>query len=798
VLSIAPGATSPALAVQPGGKCTVCHSVNLSGTRLISNGVGKLNQSRRFDLTQGTPASPTVLNSYNLADPASDTANAQGDRFTYGAPLTDGTFYMTHGGLTSGDPNFRAPPAFSNLYKVTAPNAIVAVTDWPANVLAVTPRFSVDGTRLSFGFWGGDAVDGLDSVAAGTLLAVVDFGCTSSPCGANSTTFAVSNARDLTPGLTDRTAWPSFSPDGNVVLYQRQLRSSSSLSSWSPSHVNTSVGALAEIWASDVPASSATDATPTQLTKLNGVNLPTRPRTVVDDAKPLYTFPIVRYDASQSGSTSPSGVHLIGTATINETDALPATDVRLKITVGGALGTARFQYSTNNGVTYSTNRTTSATPVSIGNNLYAVFTSGTYVAANSSAMPPIPGTIYRALVGHVTLAGTPQGGPWDFRVAISADGALGTSQFRYSTDGGTSWSTPQATGATASLGATGMVASFANVTYSTAEGWSALVSNYHDPNASFTINVADNCRQAFTATNVNDSQLNYVPSVNPTEAGDMSWVVFTSRRMYGNVAYDDPWDAEPAWTNHVHHSCNSSTPPTKKLWVSALDKNFTGGTDPSHPAFYLPGQELAAGNSHAYWVSTPCAQTGETCSTSDDCCGGSGTDPMARCNGSSKVCQSIDDCAAAAGGCATSADCCEGLVCNGSGQCANPVFYSTETFEREYIAECPNGYKVAWRFFDWQATIPTGTSIDLAVQTKPEDDAAYEPDPAVALDSISATTMAGAWVHGDETVDEVLASADVGPRSYLRVSMTFNPDVDSQISPVLTAWRQNYDCLPAE
>jgi hypothetical protein len=312
------------------------------------------------------------------------------------------------------------------------------------------------------------------------------------------------------------------------------------------------------------------------------------------------------------------------------------------------------------------------------------------------------------------------------------------------------------------------------------------------------MNIADNCRASATATNVNDYALNYVPSANPTEAGDMTWVVFTSRRMYGNVAYDDPWDAEPADANGAHYACNSNTPPTKKLWIAALDKNMTPGADPSHPAFYLPGQELNAGNSHAYWVSTPCATEGAACSTSDDCCGGSGATPKARCNGSSKVCQSIDDCAPIGESCATSADCCTGLVCDGAGQCASPIFFSTETFEREYVAECPPGYKVAWRFFEWQATIPNDTSIDLEVQTKPKEDAAYEPVPSVALDSIVESSAPTKWVHGTVTVDEALASENVGSRAYLKVVMTFNPNNDGNVSPILHAWRQNYDCLPGE
>jgi hypothetical protein len=802
VLSIAPGASEPELAVQPSGKCTVCHSINVNGTRLIANGErttsSALNQSQRFDLTSGSAPDPTVLSSYN-APGGDDVRNVPGNRFTFGAPLTDGAFYMTHGG--NADPNFRAPPDFSNLYNVGAPSTSVTVSGWPANMQAVTPRFSVNGQRLAFGFWGGDGLaqdpsGSLASESGGTRLAVVDFTCTTPPCGAGSTGFAVSNARDLTPNLAEKTAWPSFTPSGDVVLYQRQYRSAKSLSTWSASDVNTAMGALAEIWASNVPANGATAATPTRLSSLNGLTsagasyLPARPRTVVDDATPLYRFPMARHEMSQTGVAAPPAVYLTGTAASSATGAGGPWDLRIKITTAGARGTAKFQYSTNGGGTWQpgTPLTTGAS-VALGGNtgLNAVFATGTYSTAST----------YRVWVGAATLAGTPQGGPWDFRIAILTTGARGTATFRYSTDGGANWSGALTTAATVSLGATGMVASFSSVTYE-AWSWGAWVANYHDPNAAFSINVADNCRASATATNVNDYALNYVPSANPTEAGDMTWVVFTSRRMYGNVAYDDPWDAEPADTNGAHYACNSSTPPTKKLWIAALDKNMTPGADPSHPAFYLPGQELNAGNSHAYWVSTPCATVGAACSTSDDCCGGSGASPKARCNGSSKVCQPIEDCEAIGDACATSSDCCTGLICAGTGQCASPIFFSTETFEREYVAECPAGYKVAWRFFEWQATIPNGTSIDLEVQTKSKDDAAYVPVPSAGLDSITVSSPPDKWVHGTLTVNEALATKNVGSRAYLKVAMTFNPNNTGNVSPILRAWRQNYDCLPGE
>ncbi|HEX2876125.1 MAG TPA: hypothetical protein VHP33_32965 [Polyangiaceae bacterium] len=810
VLSIAPGASSPELAVQPSGKCTVCHSLNVSGTALIANGARTsngiaFNQSRRYDLTNGAASSPDVLNSYD--SPSGDTENVPGDRFTFGAPLTDGAFYMTHGGVAPGDPNFRAPPDFSNLYSVGAPSTIVPVTGWPTNALAVTPRFAVDGTRLAFGFWGGDALGQspsgtLASATTGTRLAVVDFTCATPPCGAGSSGFEVKNARDLTPSVGEKTAWPSFTPSGNSVLYQRQYRSAGAVVGWSPSDINTSTGALAEIWASNVPANSSTAATPTRLSQLNGLNgagasyLPSRPRTLVDNANPLYRFPTVRHEMSQTGAVGVPAVYLTGTAASSQTGAGGPWDFKIMITTAGPRGTARFKYSTNGGVSWQppTGRLTGAAVAlnyGDGTGLTANFGSGANYSASS---------IYSTLINHVSLAGTPQGGPWDFRINIVTTGARGTATFRYSTNGGLSWSGPLTTGASVPLGATGMVAIFSNtVTYdSTAWTWAAQVANYHDPNASFTINIADNCRASNTATTVNDYRLNYLPSVNPTEAGDMAWVVFTSRRMYGNVAYDDPWDAEPAHTDGVPFSCYSGTPPTKKLWVSAIDPDAAPGTDPSHPAFYLPGQELKAGNSHAYWVSTPCAATGASCSTSDDCCGGSGTPLTARCNGSSKVCQSVDDCEPASGACATSADCCTGLVCSGAGLCEDPVFFSTETFAREYVAECQDGYKVAWRSFEWQATIPAGTSIDISVQTKNEDDADYLPATGVLLDSITDSTPAATWVHGTETVDEVLSDAEVGSLAYLKVSMTFNPNPDGNSTPTLNAWRQNYDCLPAE
>ena len=51
----------------------------------------------------------------------------------------------------------------------------------------------------------------------------------------------------------------------------------------------------------------------------------------------------------------------------------------------------------------------------------------------------------------------------------------------------------------------------------------------------------------------------------------------------------------------------------KKLWVAAIDLNAAPGTDPSHPAFYLPAQELHAGNSRGYWSVSRASGTDKSC-----------------------------------------------------------------------------------------------------------------------------------------------------------------------------------------
>jgi len=149
-----------------------------------------------------------------------------------------------------------------------------------------------------------------------------------------------------------------------------------------------------------------------------------------------------------------------------------------------------------------------------------------------------------------------------------------------------------------------------------------------------------------------DVDLNYEPTVNPIAGGGYAWVVFTSRRMYGSEADIPPFCSDPRGVNLVTNIT------TKKLWVAAVDLTQAPGTDSSHPAFYLPAQELLAGNSRGFWALDPCKGDGSTCTSGDQCCNGY-CEPDAMNN---LVCANTPPngmCAMVGDKCTVAGDCCD-------------------------------------------------------------------------------------------------------------------------------------------
>ncbi|MCB9702265.1 MAG: WD40 repeat domain-containing protein [Myxococcales bacterium] len=80
-----------------------------------------------------------------------------------------------------------------------------------------------------------------------------------------------------------------------------------------------------------------------------------------------------------------------------------------------------------------------------------------------------------------------------------------------------------------------------------------------------------------------DHSYNYEPTFAPIASGGYTWVVFTSRRTYGN-------------------RLTAGKDAVKQLWVFAIDQSPKPGEEPSHAAFWLPGQDMGTLNMRAFWA----------------------------------------------------------------------------------------------------------------------------------------------------------------------------------------------------
>jgi len=130
-----------------------------------------------------------------------------------------------------------------------------------------------------------------------------------------------------------------------------------------------------------------------------------------------------------------------------------------------------------------------------------------------------------------------------------------------------------------------------------------------------------------------DRHYNYEPTFAPLASGGFFWVVYTSRRTYGN-------------------RLTGGKDAVKQLWVTAIDQSPQPGADPSHPAFWVPGQDLGTLNMRGFWALDPCKQVGDACGSGSECCNQ---------NCDMGVCKdpNPNECAQTGNHCDTTADCCD-------------------------------------------------------------------------------------------------------------------------------------------
>jgi hypothetical protein len=147
-----------------------------------------------------------------------------------------------------------------------------------------------------------------------------------------------------------------------------------------------------------------------------------------------------------------------------------------------------------------------------------------------------------------------------------------------------------------------------------------------------------------------DRHYNYEPVFAPVPAGGFFWVVFNSRRTYGNLL--------------------TGTPDTvKQLWIAAIRMDASPGEDPSYAPFWLPGQDTQTLNLRGFWALDPCKSNDTDCSDGSECCSGtctydsdSGTgqcrDKTGECVQDGNACEKTEDCCNASGNIACIAGIC--------------------------------------------------------------------------------------------------------------------------------------------
>jgi hypothetical protein len=312
-------------------------------------------------------------------------------------------------------------------------------------------------------------------------------------------------------------------------------------------------------------------------------------------------------------------------------------------------------------------------------------------------------------------------------------------------------------------------------------------------------------------TTTNEPVLNYEPTMSPTPVGGYYWLAFTSRRLYGNVATVNPWWSDPRFKAIG----GQFGPTTKKIWISAIDRAPASGGDPSHPPFYLPGQELLSGNSKAYWVLNSCVTAASTRSTATecesdlDCCNAPANavcslqTPVA--NPAKRHCIPVtsSSCIAddSATQCSSDAQCCgfsTGSRC-ANGVCKLPaalLTFSPGDYVRDFHAECPSSTRPVWQVFQWQGKLPTGTSMVFTAATATTTVGLTTATFVAAGTALPPDTTT--WATNSVNIEQNLKAIGQRSRDYLRVKMLLNPTSDRLLAPTLTTWRVLYDCVDAE
>lgn len=151
-------------------------------------------------------------------------------------------------------------------------------------------------------------------------------------------------------------------------------------------------------------------------------------------------------------------------------------------------------------------------------------------------------------------------------------------------------------------------------------------------------------------TQASSDNKSFNPVFAPQRAGGYYWLVFISRRDYGNTLVS---------TNR------------QQLWMTAIDDPPTAG-DPSHPPFYMRGQEGCGLSENAYYAREACKNQGEGCLSGADCCEGN----CIKDGSGNYVCAvppPPGTCSEIGNSCMSAANCCDATALCIDGFCELPI-----------------------------------------------------------------------------------------------------------------------------
>jgi len=170
--------------------------------------------------------------------------------------------------------------------------------------------------------------------------------------------------------------------------------------------------------------------------------------------------------------------------------------------------------------------------------------------------------------------------------------------------------------------------------------------------------------------NPSDHNGSVEPTFDPKPAGGYSWVVFTSLRAWGNMAWPVTGDEDAGARENFK----------RRLWVAAIDSTV-GTVDPSHPPFYLAGQDNTP-NMRGFWANAQCIGTPAS--------GQSGGGDAGAIAASDAGALDAGD-AGLAGACTQGFQCCSGFCTNGTCASVNTLACQSVGASCTSTSDCCNG-----------------------------------------------------------------------------------------------------------